>query len=291
MIRIGVAGWSYEDWRGRVYPTRRPRGFHPLPHLARYLDLVEINSSFYALPRPDHAERWARLVEPFPAFRFTAKLHSAFTHGALEDLDADAARTFALGVAPLREAQRLLALLVQFPVTVREDPRGWERIERIREAFPADRLVLELRHASWFTPACYERLRELDLGLVHVDLPAARDHPPAAHPTGGPVGYLRLHGRNRATWFDPEAGRNARYDYRYDAVELLQVAQRLRAIAAHAEQTLLVANNHYRGQAVANALELRTLLEGSPARAPESLRRAFPDLADTTEPEGQMSLW
>ena len=112
MALIGVAGWSYDDWRGCVYPRRRPAGFHPLAYLAQYLECVEINSSFYALPRADHAARWSRLVRDRPAFRFTVKLHGSFTHGPSEDISALAARSFLEGVAPLREDDRLLALLI-----------------------------------------------------------------------------------------------------------------------------------------------------------------------------------
>ena len=62
MIRIGPAGWSYPDWEGVVYPRRKPKDFHPLRHLARYFDCVEINSSFYGAPVPRNAEHWAELV-------------------------------------------------------------------------------------------------------------------------------------------------------------------------------------------------------------------------------------
>ena len=111
MIQYGVAGWSYDDWVGPVYPRRKPKGFHPLSYLAQFIDLMELNSSFYALPRPDHAARWVELLEPFPDFRLTAKLHQGFTHGGLEDVRADAAAAFRLGLSPLVEAGRLLALL------------------------------------------------------------------------------------------------------------------------------------------------------------------------------------
>ena len=62
MIRVGPAGWSYADWEGRVYPRTKPPGFHPLAHLARFFDLVELNSSFYATPNAEHARNWVRLV-------------------------------------------------------------------------------------------------------------------------------------------------------------------------------------------------------------------------------------
>jgi uncharacterized protein YecE (DUF72 family) len=291
MVLIGVAGWSYDDWAGRVYPRRKPRGFHPLEWLARYLDLMEVNGSFYAPPQTEHARSWARLVEPHPDFRFTVKLHRSFTHEPEAAISARAARDFLRGIAPLRDAGRLLALLVQFPVSLRADEAAWRRLERIRDLFPWPRLMLELRHRSFFTSDALGRLRSLDVGLVHVDLPAARDHPPGEHPSLGDLGYLRLHGRNASAWFDRRAGRDERYDYRYGESEVEEMADRLRRIAGSTERTLLVANNHFRGQAVANALEVKALLSGGPVPAPPPLLAAFPDLARVVRTEGQMTLW
>ena len=291
MVLVGVAGWSYADWNGRVYPTRKPRNFHPLAYLAQYLDLMELNSSFYALPRPDNAANWLRLIEPFPEFRFTAKLHGAFTHGPLDGFDPGLAKAFSVGLSPLRDAGRLLALLVQFPVFFRNEPDAWERLQRIRDLFPDDRLVLELRHRTWFEPPALERLADLGVGLAHIDLPAARDHPPEEHPSLGELGYLRLHGRNRRTWFDAQAGRDDRYDYRYDRGEVETLVARMQHIGQGTERSLLVTNNHFGGQAVANALELKGLLTGTKPRAPESLVNAFPDLKPYVRPEGQMSLF
>ena len=291
MLLVGVAGWSYADWNGTVYPSRKGRGFHPLPYLARYLDLMELNSSFYAVPRPDHAARWVELLEPHPAFRFTAKLHGGFTHGPLAEQDPAQAAAFRLGLSPLREADRLLCLLAQFPVTFREGAAGWRRLDRIRHWFDEETLILELRHRSWFTPRVLERLADQAFGLAHIDLPPARDHPPSEHPSLGALGYLRLHGRNRRTWFDARAGRDDRYDYRYDRREIEEVVARMRAIGAGTERSLLVTNNHFGGQAVANALECKGLLQQGRPRAPETLLETFPDLRPWVEPEGQMSLF
>lgn len=291
MILYGVAGWSYDDWNGPVYPRSKPKGWHPLAYLAQFLDLMELNSSFYALPRPDYAQRWVELLDPFPDFRFTAKLHQGFTHGGLEDVRRDAAEAFRLGLAPLRDAGRLLALLVQFPVTFREGAHGWERLQRIRELFADETLVLELRHRSWFEAPAMERLSGLRYGVAHIDLPAARDHPPAEHPSLEGPGYLRLHGRNATTWFDRNAGRDDRYDYRYDEKEVRALADTLRLVEKRSEKALLVANNHFGGQAVAAALEIKGVVEGKLPLAPAPLLDAFPDLKRRVRTVGQQSLF
>ena len=131
MIHVGPAGWSYADWEGRVTPRRKPRGFHGLAHLARYLGFVEVNSSFYALPSARNAERWAGLVADHPTFRFGVKLYQGFTHAA--DLSGDervrAREQFLRGVEPLAVAGRLWSVLAQFPVSFRPGRASWRRLE------------------------------------------------------------------------------------------------------------------------------------------------------------------
>src|SRR5690348_4612162 len=80
IVRVGPAGWSYPDWAGYVYPSRRQKGFHEATYLAEYFDTIEINSSFYNPFRPDHAAQWIERVAANPRFVFTAKLWQRFTH-------------------------------------------------------------------------------------------------------------------------------------------------------------------------------------------------------------------
>ena len=78
--RIGTAGWSYPQWDGIVYPKPQTRGLHALEYLARFVDLVEINSSFYRPLQPEVTKVWMKKVEANQNFCFTAKLHQRFTH-------------------------------------------------------------------------------------------------------------------------------------------------------------------------------------------------------------------
>ena len=121
MIRVGTAGWSYPDWDGAVYPRHKPTGFHPLPFLARYFDCIEVNSSFYAMPRAEHTERWVRLVADRPDFRFSVKLLQDFTHGPTPGKDTGdwdrKADAFRRAIEPIRRARRLGAILVQTVVS------------------------------------------------------------------------------------------------------------------------------------------------------------------------------
>lgn len=294
-IRVGPAGWSYPDWEGRVYPAHKPHGFHPLPYLARTFDTIEINSSFYALPRREHTARWVELVAALPAFRFQVKLNRDFTH-VPEDADAlapweERAREFRAGIEPLVRAKRLQSLLVQFPVTFLHGKSEVRRLGRIRALFDGLPLVLEVRHESWFTPPALATLRGLSYSLCHVDMPRAWNHPPDWHAPTGPIGYLRLHGRNASTWFRAESERDDKYDYSYDRTELASLADKARRIASEHDEAVVVMNNHFAGQAVANGIELLFLLRGQPVTAPPDLVDVYPHLAAITRDEGQQRLF
>lgn len=291
MIRVGPAGWSYADWESLVYPRPKPRDFHPLAYLARYVNLVEINSSFYALPRREHAQRWAERVAHLPDFRFSAKLFQDFTHGqaALGTLSREVGE-FHDGLQPLRESGKLAALLAQFPIGFRFEQAAVARLEGLRANFSREPLVLELRHRSWFGPAALKTIEGLGCSLAAIDLPASSDHPPADHPTPGPLGYLRLHGRNAAQWFGG-GGRDQRYDYLYTPGEVGELTERARRLASGHDETFVVTNNHFEGKAMVNALQLLAALRGSPVAAPPTLAARYPVLRSIALPEGQAELF
>ena len=119
----------------------------------------------------------------------------------------------------------------------------------------------------------------LGYSLAYIDLPAAHDHPPPWHEPTGPIGYLRLHGRNSATWFAERAGRDARYDYLYCRAELGELGARAQRIARVHDETFVITNNHFEGKAVANALEILSELRGGIVDGPAELVRTYPRLA------------
>jgi len=291
LIRVGTAGWSYPDWEGAVYPRKKPRGFHPLRMLARYVDCIEINSSFYATPRADYCERWVELVHERPEFRFTAKLQNVFTHQGLdEDYDRNATAYLA-GLEPLLAANRLAACLVQFPLSFRRTQGAFERLARLAETFGHLRLVLEVRHRSWFDADSVAAVARLGYSLARIDLPAAADHPPEDAMGTGPIGYLRLHGRNSHTWFAQGAGRDQRYDYLYDKGEVAELVRLARRLASGTDETFVITNNHFSGKAVANALEIMAGVNEAQPLAPSQLIAAFPHLTEFVKPDGQTTLF
>ncbi len=77
---VGTAGWSYEDWDGIVYPPGKGRGFHPLSYLADFINIVEINSTFYRPAGPAMVRSWLQKIERRQDFLLSLKLYQAFTH-------------------------------------------------------------------------------------------------------------------------------------------------------------------------------------------------------------------
>ena len=147
MIRIGPAGWSYKDWNGVVYPQPRPRGFDPLRYLSQYFSTIEINSSFYGAPKAETAKKWVLSVEHRDDFRFTAKLFQSFTHNRQPaPLDE---KEFKEGLAPIVDAGRLGALLLQFPWSFKNEKESRDYLVHLQRRFREYPLVLEVRHSSW----------------------------------------------------------------------------------------------------------------------------------------------
>lgn len=284
MLRVGTAGWSYPDWEGIVYPKGVATTAEALVLVASLFDTVEINMTFYRVPSVRMAESWARRVAARPHFRFTAKLWQGFTH-ARDEPHAAEERAFKEGIEPLREAGRLGALLMQFPHSFRNTPQNRGYLDSLLTRFETYPLVVEVRHASWLKDEFLESLAARDVGFCNVDQPIiGAAVPPTSVMTGG-SGYVRLHGRNRENWFKKDAGRDARYDYLYSHDEIREWVDRIKAMQGKAKRggdIFIIANNHYRGQAPANALELLHMMTGNLVKVPESLVAAYPRLAPIT---------
>ena len=277
-IRVGVAGWSYADWRGYVYPQRKAKGFHEAEYLAQFFDTIEINTSFYGPIRPEHAKLWLEKVAANARFVFTAKLLQKFTH----DLTATAAdeKEVRAGFDVLRAAEKLGAVLLQFPFSFHRTKDNSVYLEKLLKRFADYPLVVEVRHASWNAPEFFELLRETGAGVCNIDQPViGKSIGPAAEATAA-IGYVRLHGRRYDTWFSDDATvpSHERYNYLYSMEELRPWAERIERVEKKARDVYVVTNNHYQGKGVVNALELISLLRKSRVKVPEPLRKQYPEL-------------
>jgi len=281
VIRIGPAGWAYKDWNGIVYPPKKPKGFDPVAYLARYFDTIEINSSYYGAPRPSAAKKWAESVAENKAFQFTAKLFHSFTHERKPAPNDE--KDFKDGVAPLVEAARLGALLLQFPWSFRNSGENREYLAGLHKRFREYPLVVEVRHSSWAAPEILDLLAELDIALCNIDQPLFhRSIKPGSEATSA-IGYVRLHGRNYQNWFSKTALSHERYDYLYTVEELEPWVDRIKDVARKTKNTYAVSNNHHVGKAVTNALEIGALLSGKPVSVPASLVAHYPEMKRFTE--------
>ncbi|HSW38658.1 MAG TPA: DUF72 domain-containing protein [Acidobacteriota bacterium] len=276
-LRVGPAGWSYKDWEGIVYPAGSAA--NALSFLIDYCDTIEINSSFYAPPRPRDAAAWARRARANPRFRFTAKVWRRITHertaGDESSLQADCNAVCA-SFAPLAEAGILGAVLIQFPWSFRCIPKNQEYLEKIFRRLREFPLVVEVRHSSWDHDPFYAFLEQRDAAFCNVDQPVIGNSiGPGARATSR-IGYFRLHGRNYANWFKEDAGRDERYDYLYNREEIRQLSENIRTVRKNTDETYVITNNHFRGQALVNALEIAEEIDGVRPNPPPLLAAAYP---------------
>lgn len=277
-IRVGPAGWAYEDWKGIVYPDPAPRGWHPVRFLAGLFDTIEVNSTFYRPPHPRHCVGWLDHIKANPRFLFTVKLWKRFTHER-ETWPGDIERRQVTeGLAPLKDAEKLGAVLMQFPWSFRRTPENRVWLARVVDAFQNFPLALEIRHASWNRPEVYAGLADRNIAFCNIDQPLfAQSLKPGAAVTA-PLGYVRLHGRNHDDWFREDAHRNDRYNYLYNTEELRPWIEKIQAIMKKARGIFVITNNHYRGQAVVNALEIQAALGQIPQEMPSQLSGHYPRL-------------
>jgi uncharacterized protein YecE (DUF72 family) len=278
-VVVGTGGWSVPSW----YPKGLAAG-ERLRSLAERLQAVEVDSAFYALPARRSVARWAELTPD--GFSFDIKLHRLLSRHAAplsslpRDLRDDVELTERGRVvlderlqealcertlevfAPLHEAGRLTAFLLQLTPAFRPPDHKLEELEAVVHALAPVPVAVELRHRAWLRDedATLAWYREAGAAFVCVDAPRV-DAPVAMPPldavTRSDLTYLRAHGRNAEGYL---RGRSAaeRFDWRYTDAELDELADRVRELAASAERVeCIFANGEH---ALEGALRLRELL-------------------------------
>ena len=294
-IYIGIAGWAYKDWENIVYPKSLKKTQHPVEYLARYFDLIEINTSFYGHIKPEVGRDWCRKAGAVnPRFQFTAKLNKAFTHSPIAVVESTSATTIRFnpedermakeGYDALASERKLGALLMQFPISFKNTEENRAHLDKLIHMFREYPLAVEIRHSSWSDDNILQYFASEGVAFCNIDQPLlGRAIRPSGHVTSS-IGYVRLHGRRYDQWFDPKKPSD-RYDYLYKPYELEGWQAKIEKIAKKADRVYVAANNHFEGKAPANALELKSMLMRRKVRAPESLIRQYPDLQPFTEPE------
>ncbi|KAA3657968.1 MAG: DUF72 domain-containing protein [Calditrichaeota bacterium] len=286
---IGPAGWSYADWHGVFYPTKSSSKFDELAYLARYFNVIEINSSYYHPPSVDAARSWIKRVSTNKHFRFTAKLwqkfvleRSTYTNNDVENVQR------ALDI--LQDAELLGAVLVQFPQSFKNTIEGRSWLFRVLSIFKMYPLFVEFRHASWNVRQTFDLLNETNAGFVNIDQPVIGNALGFTEKITSGKGYFRFHGQNTTMWFNEKAGRDDRYNYTYGKDELDIFTRTIQKNALEAESIYIIFNNHYKGQALRNAFELEFLLTKEKQNIPDQLIKTYPQLISIRKPEDPQQL-
>jgi len=239
LIRIGCSGWNYQHWRdGVFYPPRfAPRRW--LGFYAEHFDTVEINMTFYRLPRDTAVAKWVE--ETPPDFIFAVKMSRYVTHiKRLRDLPPSLG-LFYSRIRPLVDTPKLGPVLWQLPATFQRDD---ERLAQALAQLPRGRHCFEFRHESWFAPEVYELLRRHEVALVIGDTPK---RPFQSHELTADWTFIRFHEGTRGRFSN------------YSESELEEWAQRIERWAASGD-VYAYFNNDRNGYAVRNGLWLKKRL-------------------------------
>jgi uncharacterized protein YecE (DUF72 family) len=295
VIRVGTASWSDPGFIADWYPAGLPAR-ERLPWYAEHFNLVEVNSSFYAVPGAKTVARWC---DQTPAdFVFDVKLHRLLSRHSTSvkflpsnlrkwarvhkdkveltpDLEAALVERFLEGIQPLQEAGKLGALLLQLSPAFSPREYSLSELDDLIEMLHGYRLALELRHREWLTgerlAATVAYFKKRRVALVSVDAPR-REHfmvlPPVDVATDPNLAYLRAHGRNAHGFI---AGRSVaeRFDYDYSTKELREIAGRAEQLAEVVRDTHVIFNNNKSNYAPRAAARFRKIVEqaGAPTTA------------------------
>jgi len=286
-IRVGTAGWTDKTlidsgW----YPADAGNPEKRLRYYATQFPLVEVDSAYYALPAEQTAKAWAERTPDH--FTFNVKAFSLFTQHPtpvkalpsdlreaaakagkdrvyLKDIDPDvtgqAWDRFLAALAPLREAGKLGAILLQFPPWFPIGRANKQYILDCAQRVAPDRVCVEFRNHTWMTEdnqkETLEFLSAHDLPYVCVDMPQGYSNsiPPVVAATSD-LAVLRMHGHSDK-WESKDI--QERFGYRYDDKELKKWAGNVKRLAEDAAETHVVFNNCYRDYAQVNAKQLEAL--------------------------------
>jgi uncharacterized protein YecE (DUF72 family) len=300
-IRIGTCSWADESLVKYWYPKGVRSGEERLRYYAERFDTVEANSTYYRLPDEQMVANWAeRVPDGFvmhvKAFGMMTRhpvkadvLPPELRDGAPVDdrgridrppreLRAEVFARFHAALEPLRAAGKLGGILMQFPSYIVYKPLSYEYLEWAKDELRGDHMLVEFRHRSWLEDEhraeVLSFLEELGATYVIVDAPKteAKNLVPTVVARTSPMAYVRMHGRNAATWNIRGRSAAERFDYLYSDEELREWAQPLKELAQEAREVYVMLNNNGRSraagdgkawisQAPTNALMLRSVLE------------------------------
>ncbi len=257
-LGVGTSGYSYAEWiDAGFYPPGMKSG-DMLPFYARQFTVIELNYTWYQMPKAQAVDRMRRLA---PAgFRFAAKLTRTLTHEVNTDTWRGEIAQYRDGISPLVQAGQLAAVLLQFPPSFQRIPKNRIYLGTLLDALAGLPVAVEFRHASWAVDRVFAELQRRRATLVAVDEPALPGLFPGLDIVTNPdLFYVRFHGRNTGGW--RSGNMQKQFDYDYTDAELQEWTNG--PIATMVEQAgtgVVFFNNHVRAQAPRNARTLIRLL-------------------------------
>ena len=254
-VLIGTSGFSYKDWVGPVYPEGLPKQ-EWLSYYATEFRTNELNFSYYRIPAARTLDQMAAKTPE--GFLFAIKAYKGITHER-EDPEPQM-KQFTAALAPLIEAEKFACVLAQFPHSFHANQANRDYLRRVREGFGDLPVVVEFRSRDWIDERTYDELRDLNFGFCCVDQPRFKNLVPPVAVATGPVAYVRFHGRNRQKWWQHSEAWE-RYDYSYSDEELQEWLPKINQLDGESPLTLVYMNNHWQGQAVGTARQLKMLME------------------------------
>ena len=312
---VGVCSWTdptllSSGW----YPANARTAEARLRYYATQFGLVEVDSTYYALPAERAVAGWIRRTPG--DFVFNIKAYAPLTQHALDlrtlppalrdklpdklrsqqrlyarDLPSWLGRAlwqrFRAAIQPLHKAGKLGSILLQFPPWFRISRANRDYIAHIRTLLPDYRLAVEFRHISWLQDRSQketlDHLTDQGITYVGVDEPQGfrSSVPPVVAATNPALGMVRLHGRNREAWSMPGQHSAERFNYRYSLAELEEWLPRVRELAAATGETHVLFNNCYSDSGVRNAGEFAQLLGDQAPRKPAP--QYLPGMEPTSE--------
>ncbi|WP_326540481.1 DUF72 domain-containing protein [Pseudorhodoferax sp.] len=293
-ILVGTASWTDKTLIacGRFYPPQAKTAEARLRYYATQFPMVEVDSSYYAMPSVASAAKWAeRTPEDFvfsvKAFRLFTGHQTALAvmHRDLQqalatqgqpvvyyqdvagELRDELWHRFKQTLAPLQQAGKLAAVHFQFAPWVQRNRRGRLHVEECVARMVGHQVAVEFRHESWFQPevavSTLDWLRSLGAVHVVVDGPQGFSNsvPPIWEATQPSLAILRLHGRNAASWNVRGAvASSSRFDYVYREDELRELVPRIECLAERVDRLLVVFNTNNEDQGQRNGRALMALL-------------------------------
>jgi uncharacterized protein YecE (DUF72 family) len=295
-IYYGTSSWTDRTLLAskRFYPSSARSAADRLRYYAEHFPLVEVDSTYYALPSERNSALWIERTPPH--FVFNVKAFGLFTghpvperalpgpvkerlpKDALEkpriyrkDLPPEADQLvwemFESALRPLADAGKLGAVLFQFPRWFVRSRRNFDYLRELGERFPY-RIAVEFRGGGWMEEekrdSTLAQLEELGMAYVVVDEPQgfSSSTPPVVACTSKELAVIRFHGRNAETWEKPGLTAAERFRYLYDEEELQAWVEPAREVAQQASQLHILMNNCYEDYGVRNAAQMAALLAG-----------------------------